>query len=330
MQIILFFIALIGIFSFADITSAHSTGSGYVAIPEAVRAFYSKEVLFQAQPMCRFLQFAKVKKDLQAIKGKSISFTKYGNLGGGGELEETDILTPESLTTADITIAVKEQANMVTVTELLIRTSMLDVIGDASKLLGNNLATVLDKQFRDVALSTTNIVFGGGKKGTSEMDDTTVFNSKTIKDAVELLAMNNAPKFEGEYYVCIANPKQLRQLRDDSNWINANTYMGRRNLYIGEVGMYEGVVFVETTNMPHLNNAAVIKKYGGTFTPESACEAVVFGENAYAWAVALDVELRDDGVKEMGRKRSLGWYGIWGMGLIEEKNVVKIITSATA
>lgn len=55
-------------------------------------------------------------------------------------------------------------------------------------------------------------------------------------------------------------------------------------------------------------------------------EAVFFGENAYAWGVALDVELRDDGVVDMGRKHTLGWYGIWGTGIIEEKNIVKALS----
>jgi hypothetical protein len=41
----------------------------------------------------------------------------------------------------------------------------------------------------------------------------------------------------------------------------------------------------------------------------------------------MDVELRDDGVVELGRKHTLGWYGIWGTGIIEEKNIVKALTA---
>ena len=116
-------------------------------------------------------------------------------------------------------------------------------------------------------------------------------------------------------------------MRDDPNWINANTYMGRRQLYIGEVGMYEGTIFVETTQMPVLDAAGIQEKYGSGATITTGYEAVFFGENAYAWAIALDVELRDDGVVELGRKHTLGWYGIWGTGIIEEKNIVKALTA---
>lgn len=312
---------------FGDTSSAGANEGGYVAIPQAVRDFYSREVLFQAQPRLRFMQFAKVKRDFQAVRGKSIVFVKYGNLAGGGSLEESDVLTPEGMTTSEVVIPVKEQANSVQVTEYLLRTSLLDVLGDASKLLANNMAVVLDGQFRDTVLTTTNVVYGGDATSIEDISEGDAFNSKTVKDAVETLATNNAPRIDGDYYVCIAHPHQLRQLRDDPNWINANTYMGRRQLYIGEVGMYEGCIFIETTQMPKLDADALTKKYGSAGSLKTGYEAVFFGENAYAWAVALDVELRDDGVVELGRKHTLGWYGIWGTGIIEEKNIVKALTA---
>lgn len=314
-------------FAFGETTSAIANSGGYTSIPEAVRDFYSREVLFQAQPRLRFAQFAKVKRDLQAIRGKSIVFVKYNNLTGGGSLEEDDVLTPEAMSTAEVVVPVKEQGNSTQVTEYLLRTSLLDVLGDASRLLANNMAVVLDGQFRDTVLKTTNVIYGNGKKSLAELTATDYFNTITVKDAVELLATNNAPRINGDFYVCIAHPHQLRTLRDDKEWIEANVYMGRRQLYIGEVGMYNGVIFVETTQMPVLDSTKIQEKYGSGATITTGYEAVFFGENAYAWAIALDVELRDDGVIELGRKHTLGWYGIWGTGIIEEKNIVKALTA---
>lgn len=314
-------------FAFGETTSAIANSGGYTSIPEAVRDFYSREVLFQAQPRLRFAQFAKVKRDLQAIRGKSIVFVKYNNLTGGGSLEEDDVLTPEAMSTAEVVVPVKEQGNSTQVTEYLLRTSLLDVLGDASRLLANNMAVVLDGQFRDTVLKTTNVIYGNGKGSLAELTATDYFNTITVKDAVELLATNNAPRINGDFYVCIAHPHQLRTLRDDKEWIEANVYMGRRQLYIGEVGMYNGVIFVETTQMPVLDSTKIQEKYGFGATITTGYEAVFFGENAYAWAIALDVELRDDGVIELGRKHTLGWYGIWGTGIIEEKNIVKALTA---
>lgn len=335
---LIMFLAFLPVFMFAETYNPSGGGvatiattapnADFVSIPEAIRAVYSKEVLFLAQPRFKFLQFAKEKTDLTAIKGKSISFTKYSNLEGGGELDETEILKAVGMGTSEITISVKEHGNATTVSELSLKTSLLDVLGNASQLLAANLAKVLDTQFRDTCLTTTNVVFGNGKTAANDLVDGDGFTTTTVKDAVEVLATNNAPKINGEYYVCIAHPHQLRQLRDDSAWINAQAYRGMgRQLFIGEVGMYEGVIFIETTQMPHLNTAQTIAKYGSGYTATNGYEAVIFGENAYAWAVALPVEMRDDGVINLGRFHTIGWYGIWGTGLIEEQNIVKILTA---
>lgn len=314
------------------VTSYNGTATGYVTIPEAVRDFYSKEVLFQAQPRLRFLQFAKVKEDLTAVRGKSIVFVKYDNLAGGGQILEDEILVPQGMSTSEIIVPVYEQANSIQVTEYLLRTSLLDVLGDSSKLLANNMALTLDAQFRDVVLGTTNIVYGGQgtatpPTGASGLVPNDGLDTATIKDAVEILANNNAPRFQNDYYVCFASPHQLRQLRDDNNWIEAHKYMGRRQLYLGEVGMYEGVIFIETTQMPALTTAQLNAKYGVSLTSTPGWEGCIFGENAFAWGVALPVELRDDGVVELGRKHTLGWYGIWGTAILEEKNIVRLLTA---
>jgi N4-gp56 family major capsid protein len=318
------------IFLFAEVTSATINTGGYVSIPAAVRDFYSKEVLFFAQPRCRFIQFAKIKRDLQAVRGKSIVFTKYGNLSGRSKLLESDPLIPEGMTTSEVTIGVFEHAKAISVSELLLKTSMLDVLGDASKLLANHLSIDLDLEFRDVCLTTTNVVYGNGRTALNAIVNGDGLTTETVKDVIEVLETNNAPKFvrgDGEFYVCIAHPHQLRQLRDDPDWINANTYNGRVQLYKGEVGMYEGCIFISTTNMPVNTTAEVVVKYGAGFTATSGWEAVFFGENAYGWAIALDVEMRDDGVIEFGRKHALAYYGIWGSGIIEGKNIVKALTA---
>lgn len=331
MFILLTVLSLLAVVSFAfgETTSAAATSGGYTSIPHAVRDVYSKEILFHAQPRLRFAQFAKVRTDLQAAKGKAIVFTKYGNLARGGKLLETDVLVPKGMSTSEIVIPVYEQGNAIQVTEYLLQTSLHDVLGDASKLLANDLAITLDEQFRDVVLTATQTVYGNGKTSAGSLVLGDGLTTVTVKDAVEILATNNAPRFVdamGEYYVCIAHPHQLRQLRDDPNWVNANTYMGRRQLYAGEVGMYEGVIFIETSQMPELSNAEAASKYG-SYNPSKGWEAVFFGENAYAWAIALEPELRDDGVTEFGRKHALAWYAIWGTGIIEDKNIVKALTA---
>lgn len=310
------------------ITSAVAAGNGYSALPVLVRDFYSQEVFRRALPRLRFLQFTKVRRDLQAVRGKNIVFTKFNGLTGGGAIAEDAVITPEALSASEITISVTEQANAVQVTEFLLKTSIMQVMEEASIQLANNFAKVLDIQLRTAALSTTNVQFGNETATLGAMTLAgSKFTAKTVRAAVELLATKDAPKIDGEFYVAFAHPHQLRALREDAEWIEAFKYMGRRNLYLGEAGMYEGVVFIETTNMPVLTNAEVIAKYGAGYVPATGYEAVFLADNSIAWGVALDVEIRDDGVTDFGRKHSLAWYGIWGSGLIENDYAVRVLTT---
>ena len=88
--------------------------------------------------------------------------------------------------------------------------------------------------------------------------------------------------------------------------------------------MFEGVRFVETTQMLSNSAAQSAAKYGINIP---TWEAVAFGENAFAWAEALQVEMRDNGGDDYGRVHGLAWYAIWGFGLIEEQNIYSILTA---
>jgi N4-gp56 family major capsid protein len=300
-----------------------------VAFTQAIRTIYSKEVLFEALPQLKFYQFAKKKTDLQAAsRGKGITFVRYNNLSYTGDLAEDADMNVEGIGGTEITINVSEKGNSVKLSELLMKTALLDTLSDATRLLAANYAVSLDTKFRDTVIATPNVIFGGGKASTTAMAGTDVFSARVVKDAVEILAYNNAPKIGGEYYVCIASPHQLRQLRDDSAWVTAQAYRGTgRQLYIGEVGMYEGVVFLETTQMPKLTAAQITAKYGAGHSLTNAWEAVFFGENAFGLAEALPVEIRDGGILDMGRKHQVGWYSIYGVGIIEPKNIVRAVTA---
>ena len=58
-------------------------------------------------------------------------------------------------------------------------------------------------------------------------------------------------------------------------------------------------------------------------------QALIFGDNYYGLATGLPVELRDNGVEDFGRRRSLAWYSIFGTGLLNEERGVVIETAGT-
>lgn len=294
-------------------------------IAKNIRDFYSQEIIYQAQPKLFFAQFAKKRQDLTVNDGGSIKFTKYNNIARGGKLTDGVKMGTKSMSTSEIQINVHEYGNAVQVTELALQRSMHDELGESAVQLANDMALVLDTEIRDVALTTSNVIYGNGKTAAGDLVANDGLTAQTVKDAVEALANNNAPKLDGQWYICIATPHQLRQLRDDDDWINAHNYGPQvSDIFRGEVGMYEGVRFIETTQMPKYTQSQASAKFGASV----ACwEAIIFGENAFAWAEALEVEMRDNGVEDFGRIHGLAWYAIWGFGLIQEENIFRILTA---
>lgn len=318
-----------------------------VKLDNHVRTVYSKEIEFKAMPIMRFLQFAKQKTELGTQPGLTISMMTYNNLKRGGALQEGVRMQTQALSSTMKQITVGERGNAIAVSELALKSSFTDIMTDATTLLARDVALTLDIELRDTVLNgVTNTIFGRANKSIPKITsrnqieaDKHVLSVTTIKDAVEILATNNTPKFEGSYYVCFVHPHQSRELRDDQAWIEASKYGAPEQLFTGEIGRIDDVRFIETTLMP--NGAAPVddpaydadlvnagkKSSAGAGDGCHVYKAVIFGEDTYGFAVALPVELRDNGVIDFGREHGLAWYAIWGAGVLHPERGVVIETS---
>ena len=220
------------------VTVATSTGqtNGGTLFSDGVRLVYSREIEFKALPIMRFSQFATQKTELGVEPGLTISMLTYDNLKLGGTLQEMQNMSTQALSGSMKQITVQEHGNAVSNSELLIQSSFDDIMATTTTLLGRDYALVMDCELRDVALSGTNIVYGGGKASRSALTTADKLQVATIKDAIEVLATNNAPKYANMYWICFVHPHQSRDLRDDSAWINASNYGAPEQLFTGEIG----------------------------------------------------------------------------------------------
>ena len=323
-------------------SQAAGTGDQIVALPEALLEVFSLDILHQAQAVMRFEEFAVRKQELERAPGETVKFTIYDDITRGGQLDENDILSAKTMSADQKTITVTEWGNAIQVSEKLLRLSWDDVMGEAATLLGRDFAVVRDLALRDALFTTTNNIFVDPTNNSDRFDlradDTLDIDS--IRDAVELLQTNNAPKFFGDYYVCFLHPHQAAQLKRDPDWVNAHQYVGTRNIFTGEIGRFEDVIFIISTHMP---NGAVLSgnaAYDANLTTSNTTQngvpageavplykAIVFGDQCLYIADSLPVELRDNGVEDFGRKHGLAWYSIFGVkNLLPEYSVA--ITSA--
>lgn len=283
-------------------------------LTDAIREVYSKQIQFSSQPVLRFEQFAVQQTELDTEPGETINILRYDNLTLGGALTETSVITPQKLSSSQVQITVTEYGNAVAVSEKLLRVSFDNVMSSTARLLGHDYAKVIDTLLRDTVLATTNVVYSGTATQRSEV--VAVFSTKLVKDAVEVLATNNAPKIAGDFYICFLHPHQARGMRDDTNWVNASHYAGSTQIFNGEIGRYEDVRFIETTQMP------IVTSFSGPAT--DVYQAMMMGEDAYGLAFGLPVELRDNGIEDFGRKHALAWYSIAGAGILVEDRLVRM------
>ena len=321
--------------SAVTVATQQGANNGGTLFSDGIRLVYSREIEFKALPIMRFSQFATQKTELGVEPGLTISMLTYDNLKMGGQLSELTPIATQALSGSMKQITVQEHGNAVSNSELLIQSSFDDIMATTTTLLGRDYALVMDCELRDVALSGTNIVYAGGKASRDAITDADKLQVATIKDAIEVLATNNAPKYQNMYWICFVHPHQSRDLRDDSAWINASNYGAPEQLFTGEIGRIDDTRFIETTLMCNGKASAtdpaykadLVKGAGEQANKADIYQAVIFGDQYYCIAWSLPVELRDNGVEDFGRKGSLAWYAIWGTGLLHNDYGVVIETA---
>lgn len=331
---------LFAITASAQVTTAVVSGGTATKFTDGVRMVYSKEIEFKALPNMRFFQFATVKTELGVEPGLTISMLTYDNLTLGGALTENTDMTTQALSGSTKQITVSEYGNAVSVSELLVQSSFDDIMASTTTLLSRDYSMVIDCELRDAALSGTNIVFAKKGDGTAVtartgLDASCSLKVSTIKDAIEILATNNAPKWGNTNWICFVHPHQSRTLRDDAAWINASNYGAPDQLFTGEIGRIDDTRFIETTLMSNgacattdpAYDADLIKGTSGSGNAVPVYKAVLFGDAYFGIAFSLPVELRDNGVEDFGRKRSLAWYAIFGVGKLHNDYGVVIETA---
>lgn len=302
--------------------TAIATGGGLVTLPGVIQTVYSQEVLLAAQPLLKFDQFAVVKTELNVSPGMTIQFLGYDNIALGGKLDEGIQMTTKTLSTNTRQITVYEYGNAVAASEFLLQTSFRDVMADAAVLLGRDYATVVDGEERAVLETTTQKVYAGRKASRDLLLTADILDVRAVKDAVEILSTKNIPKVNGDFYVCFVHPHQSRNLRDDPAWINAAHYGDPDRIFNGEIGKIEDVVFIETTDLTVI--PATVESGGVTNANVATYRGILFGAEAFAKAVALPVEMRDNGIIDFGREHALGWYTIMGFGILRDYTTVVI------
>jgi hypothetical protein len=106
----------------------------------------------------------------------------------------------------------------------------------------------------------------------------------------------------------LAHPTTFRTLKNDLESVHQYVDKGFQMILNGEIGRYEGVRFVEQTN---------IAKAG--FTNGASNWAYFFGQDTVAEGIANPEEMRGMIPQDYGRSRGIAWYYLGGFGLVHSQ-----------
>ena len=305
----------------------------------------SKKVVHAAQPMMKFRQFSSIEDAFGKNKGESVQIYRAGNTDEESEsdaINELDRIPTLSVAVTPRLITVNEWGRAIPFTGKVETLAEVDVESNVYlKALRNHMAKTIDRQvataFKSsdliaIPIAATNTITWD-VDGTPSTSATSNINAKLLKDIVDGMKQGifganvgrPIPFYDGESYVCIATTTFLRGLKDDPDYETAAKYAHPEDLYLGEVGRFYNVRFIETNHANALD--------GTVGTNSVLGEAVIFGEDPIREVVAIPEEIRSKLPEDYGRDKGLAWYAMLGWGRVwdfstdGEEHIVRITSS---
>ena len=271
----------------------------------------SRKLRTALQPMVRFRQFCDAREAFGLGKGELYNWNVYSDVQTqGGQLAETATMPETNYTITQQTLTITEFGNSVPYTKKLDDLSEHPVTEIIHKVLKNDARKALDAtanaQFeltpiRVVGDSATTIsVTENGIPSGAPVGEYNFTHAKLISDE---MAERDIPTFDGNNWMAIARPTTLRNFKTDLEGIHQYTSEGWHVIMNGEKGRYEGIRYVEQTNIPNEGWA----NSDGIF---------FFGADTVVEAFAIPEEVRGKIPTDYGRSRGIAWYANLGYGIV--------------
>lgn len=187
--------------------------------------------------------FAKVDTSLQGVPGDTVTVPQYSYIGDAEDITEGVACGTVKLETSTSTVKVKKAMKAVSLTDESILSGYGNPVGETNSQLANAIASKVDSDAMD-ALQDAQLEYDGSAKAISY---------EGIVEAIDLFEEEvNTEK------VMFVHPKQVTQLRKDTNFISADKYTG--NVVIsGEIGMIANARIVPSKKVPEIEVGTTTK-----------------------------------------------------------------------
>ena len=301
---------------------------------------FEKLAYFALRPEMYFDQFASVQATNATNPGASVKFTVFADLAAATTpLGEAEDVTPVSMSDSQVTVTLEEYGNATVTTAKLRASSFLPVDPVAAQAVGYNAGLSIDTIARAALQAGTNVIYATGGTDTAaarvDMDVDDTLTAKDIRRAVAQLRGANVPTIGGNY-VGFIHPDvsyDLRGITDASGWRDSYKYTNAMPLYNGEIGMFEGVRFMESPRAPLFTNA--FNGSGAAGTGDSY-GTLIMGQQALAKAVSMGGEYGSQPTIVYGtitdllkRFRPVGWKHFVGYAVFRQEALRRIESASS-
>ncbi len=301
---------------------------------------FEKLAYFALRPEMYYDQFADVQATNATNPGASIKFTIFNDLAAATtELGEAEDVTPVAMSDSQVTVTLKEYGNATVTTAKLRASSFLPVDPVAANAVGFNAGISIDTICRDVLQAGDNVIYATG--GATDPSSRTTINSDDIlhpndvRRVVAQLRGANVPTVGGSY-VGFIHPDVSYDFRgntDAAAWRTPANYVNPEGIYNGEIGMFEGVRFMESSRAPKFVDASNNSGSSGTI---DAYGTLIMGRQALAKGISLGGEYGAQPTIVYGtvtdllkRFRPVGWKHFVGYAVFRQEALRRIESASS-
>lgn len=292
--------------------------------------------LLRAQPFFRALADKKVVD--QTYPGTSVVFQFWNEIPDSvAELSET--VDPDTMSvpsTTSLTVVLKEYGASILATRKLQLMAITDVDSGLSDLLAWHMRDQIDKLVEPVLRGGTHVIrvnagvvksdlISGGAGATNAIAATTdIMKSDIGRLAVAKFRGNKVVPRQGSLYAGWIAPDvayDLKRETGDIGWRTPHNFSGAEKIWTNEVGVYEGIFYIETPRIATANVGSGSQKvYYNYF----------MGQEALAEAVAEEPNIKQGPITDkLGRFTPWGWYGLLGWSRFREDSLIRAEVTST-
>ncbi len=314
------------------------TGTGSVSWDQAA---WNRLLYFAFREDNIFDQVADVKPTAQTNPGAAVNFFLANDLAPvSTALNESVDVDAVALTDSNVTVNLVEEGNAVVSTQLLRLTSMIATDPSIANLLGFNAAQSMDLIARDVLKVGTNVGYaapntGGARAaGRSTMGPAHTLSSTDVRYARNRLRRANVPKING-LYNALVHPDVIHDLQQETGglgWTAAHESGdgSASNLWTGEIGVFQGFRFLDTTNAPIFANTgsgpATTDIYRSIFCGAQALAKAYSNAEGYG---PMPITVKGPVVDKLERFQPWGWKHFVGYKIFRQAALYAIESASS-